>query len=200
MERLRDATHPIHDLLRRRWSPRAFADRPVEREKLLSVLEAARWAPSSNNEQPWHYIVARREEPDEFARLLACLVERNQSWAKAAPVLMLSVATTTFARNGHPNRHALHDAGQAIACLTVEATALGLYVHQMAGFSTDKARETYALPPTAEPVAAIALGYLGDPNSLPEDLRQRELVASPRKPIGEFVFTGAWGRGAGWAK
>ena len=114
MERFRDNAHPIHDLLRRRWSPRAFADRPVEREKLLSVLEAARWAPSSNNEQPWHYIVARREEPDEFARLLACLVERNQSWAKAAPVLMLSVATTTFARNGHPNRHALHDAGQAI--------------------------------------------------------------------------------------
>jgi nitroreductase len=200
MERLRDVAHPIHDLLRRRWSPRAFADRPVEREKLLSVLEAARWAPSSNNEQPWHYLVARREEPEEFARLLACLVERNQSWAKAAPVLMLSVATTTFARNGHPNRHALHDAGQAVACLTVEATALELYVHQMAGFSTDKARETYALPPTAEPVAAIALGYLGDPDSLPEDLRQRELVASPRKPIGEFVFSGSWGRTAEWAK
>src|SRR3954463_6876732 len=161
MERLRDAAHPIHDLLRRRWSPRAFSDRPVEREKLLSVLEAARWAPSSNNEQPWHYLVARKEEPEEFARLLACLVEKNQSWAKAAPVLMLSVASTVFERKGHPNRHALHDAGQAVACLTVEATALGLFVHQMAGFSIDKARETYALPQTTEPVAPIALGYPG---------------------------------------
>jgi len=200
MERLRDAAHPIHDLLRRRWSPRAFADRAVEREKLLSVLEAARWAPSSNNEQPWHFIVARKEEPEEFARLLGCLVERNQSWAKAAPVLMLSVASTVFSRNGHPNRHALHDTGQAVACLTVEATALGLFVHQMAGFSIEKARETYALPPTTEPVAGIAIGYLGDPNTLPEDLRQREIVASSRKPIGEFVYTGSWGRGAGWAK
>jgi nitroreductase len=200
MERLRDAAHPIHDLLRRRWSPRAFSDRPVEREKLLSVLEAARWAPSSNNEQPWHFIVARKEEPEEFARLLGCLVERNQSWAKAAPVLMLSVASMVFARKGHPNRHALHDTGQAVACLTVEATSLGLFVHQMAGFSIEKARETYALPPTTEPVAGIALGYLGDPDTLPEDLRQRELVASSRKPIGEFVYTGAWGRGAGWAE
>src|SRR3954463_9809046 len=158
MERLRDAAHPIHDLLRRRWSPRAFSDRPVEREKLLSVLEAARWAPSSNNEQPWHYLVARKEEPEEFARLLACLVEKNQSWAKAAPVLMLSVASTVFARNGKPNRHALHDVGQAVADLTVQATALGLFVHQMAGFSAEKARETYGIPENAEPVAALAVG------------------------------------------
>src|SRR5215212_3506304 len=192
MERLRDAAHPIHDLLQKRWSPRAFADRAVEREKLLSLLEAARWAPSSNNEQPWHYIVATKDEPEEFGRLLACLVEKNQSWAKAAPVLMLSVASTVFSRNGKPNRHALHDTGQAVAGLTVQATALGLYVHQMAGFSVEKARETYNLPPTVEPVAAIALGYLGDPSTLPEDLREREVALSTRKPIGEFVFTGSW--------
>ena len=200
MERQRDAAHPIHDLLRRRWSPRAFSNRPVEPDKLLSVLEAARWAPSSNNEQPWHYLVARKEEPEEFARLLACLVDRNQSWAKGAPVLMLSVASTVWARNGKPNRHALHDTGQAVAGLTVQATALGLYVHQMAGFHVDKARETYGLPATVEPVAAIALGYLGDPSTLPEDLREREMTLSSRKPIGEFVFTGAWGRGAEWAR
>ena len=200
MERLRDAAHPIHDLLRRRWSPRAFADRPVEREKLLSVLEAARWAPSSNNEQPWHYLVATREEPEEFGRLLACLVEKNQSWAKHAPVLMLSVASTVFTRNGKPNRHALHDTGQAVAGLTVQATALGLYVHQMAGLSGEKARETYRLPENVEPVAAFALGYLGDPSTLPPDLREREAVLSSRKPVGEFVFTGAWGQGAEWAK
>jgi nitroreductase len=200
MERLRDAAHPIHDLLRRRWSPRAFSDRPVEREKLLSVLEAARWAPSSNNEQPWHYLVATKEEPEEFARLLACLVEKNQSWARNAPVLMLSVASNVFSRNDKPNRHALHDTGQAVAGLTVQATALGLYVHQMAGFSIEKARETYQLPENVEPVAALALGYLGDPSILPPDLREREHALSSRKPVGEFVFSGAWGRGAEWAK
>ena len=200
MTRERDAAHPIHELLRRRWSPRAFSDRPVEPEKLLSVLEAARWAPSSNNEQPWHFLVATKDEPEEYARLLACLGERNQSWAKAAPVLMLSIASTVFSRNGKPNRHALHDVGQAVAHLTVQAMALDLYVHQMAGFSIDKARETYALPETTEPVAALALGYLGDPASLPEDYRQKEVVLSARKPIGEFVFSGSWGRGAEWAK
>jgi nitroreductase len=198
MERRREAAHPIHDLLARRWSPRAFADRPVERDKLLSLLEAARWAPSSNNEQPWHFIVATKDQPEEFDRLLGCLVEKNQSWAKAAPVLMMSVASTVFSRNGKPNRHALHDVGQAVADMTVQATALGLYVHQMAGFSVDKAREVYFIPDTFEPVAAIALGYLGDPSTLAEDLRQRELALSSRKLIGELVFMGAWGRRAEW--
>lgn len=199
MERRRDVAHPIDDLLARRWSPRAFADRPVERDKLLSLLEAARWAPSSNNEQPWHFIVATKDEAQEFDRLLACLVEKNQSWAKGAPVLMMSVASTVFSRNSKPNRHALHDVGMAIADLTVQATGLGIYVHQMAGFSVDKARAVYSIPDAFEPVAAIALGYLGDPTTLPEDLQQREHVLSSRKPIDEFVFSGAWGRRAEWA-
>ena len=200
MERLRDTSHAIHDLLRRRWSPRAFSDRPVEREKLLSLFEAARWAPSSNNEQPWHYIVATKDDPEEFARLLGCLVEGNQRWAKAAPVLALSVASSTFARNGKPNKHAFHDVGQAVACLTVEATSLGLFVHQMAGFVPEKARETYRISANMEPVAALALGYLGDPNSLPDELRQRELTLSPRKPVGEFVFRGTWGTTPDWVR
>jgi nitroreductase len=200
MERFRDTSHPIHDLLRRRWSPRAFADRPVEREKLLSLFEAARWAPSSSNEQPWHYIVATKDDPEEFARLLGCLVEGNHRWAKGAPVLMLSVASTAFARNGKPNKHAFHDVGQAVANLTVQATSLGLFVHQMAGFVPEKARETYSIPENMEPVAALALGYLGDPNTLPDELRQRELTLSARKPIGEFVFRGAWGTTPEWLR
>ena len=163
MERLRDAAHPIHDLLRRRWSPRAFADRPVEREKLQSVLEAARWAPSSNNEQPWHYLVATREEPEEFARLLACLVEKNQSWAKHAPVLMLSVASTVFTRNGKPNRHALHDTGQAVAGLTVQATALGLYVHQMAGLSVEEGARDVSAPRKRRAGRGAGTGIPGRP-------------------------------------
>jgi nitroreductase len=200
MERTRDLAHPIHDLLKHRWSPRAFADRPVEREKLLSVLEAARWSASSSNEQPWAFVVATREEPEEFDRLLGCLVEQNRRWARAAPVLMLSVARRAFTRHGQPNAHAWHDVGQAAAYLTVQAMALDLYAHQMAGFDAAKARQTFSIPDTADPVAAIALGYLGDPDALPDDLRQRELTSSPRKPLGEFVFSGRWGEPAAWAK
>lgn len=199
MERLRDVSHPIHEVLHRRWSPRAFADRPVEREKLLSVFEAARWTASSNNEQPWHFIVATRDEPEEFGRLLACLVERNQSWAKAAPVLMIGAVSTAFARNGVANKHAWYDLGQAVANLTAQATALGLYLHQMAGFSPEKARSTYVIPASAEPVVVIALGYPGDPSTLPDDLRQRELTPTARKPLGQFVYASRWGEPAPWA-
>ena len=201
MERRTDVRHPIHELLRRRWSPRAFdPNRPVEPEKLRICFEAARWAPSSNNEQPWAFIVAMKERPEEFAKLLACLVEKNQSWARNAPVLMIGATSLVWSRNGKPNRHAFYDLGQAVAYLTVQAMAQGLYLHEMAGFSPEKARETYAVPPTAEAVVAIALGYLGDPNSLPDDLRQRELSPSTRKPITDFVFEGRWGQVAQWAR
>ena len=201
MDRLINPDHPIHDLLRRRWSPRAFdPHRPVEPRKLRSCLEAARWTASSFNEQPWAFIVGTHDRPDEYAKVLSCLVERNQSWAKHAPVLMIGVASLALARNRSRNRHAFYDLGQAVASLTVEATAQGLHLHQMAGFSHDKARETFSIPEAAEAVVAIALGYAGDPNSLPEDLRQRELTPSTRKPITDFVFEGKWGRTAEWAR
>jgi nitroreductase len=200
MDRLIDSHHPIHDLLRRRWSPRAFdPNRPVEPAKLRSCLEAARWAPSSNNEQPWAFLVATGDQPEAFAKMLACLVEKNQAWARNAPVLMIAAASQVFTRTGKPNRHALYDVGAAVACLTLEATEQGLHLHQMAGFSHEKARESFAIPESAEAVAAIAMGYLGDPHSLPEDLRQRELTPTTRKPIGEFVFAGRWGAPAEWA-
>lgn len=194
MEKLAATQYPIHDLLRRRWSPRAFADLAVEPEKLRSLLEASRWAPSSYNEQPWSFIVATREHPAEHERLLSCLVEGNQRWAKTAPVLMLSVAKLHFDRNGASNRHAFHDVGLAVENLIVQATALGLAVHQMAGFEVDKARELFRIPEGHEPVAAIALGYPGDPESLPKPLRERELAPSTRKPLEKFVFAGEWGQ------
>ena len=201
MERLVDARHPIHDLLRSRWSPRAFdPNRPVEPDKLRSLMEAARWAPSSNNEQPWSFIIATRDDPEQFGRVLACLVEKNQSWAKYARVLMITVTATVWSRNGKPNRHAFHDLGQAVADLTVQATASGLYVHQMAGFSPDAARQTFDIPATHQAVTAVAVGYPGDPSQLPDDLRQRELTPTTRKPISEFAFEGKWGRPAAWAK
>ena len=187
---------PMHDLIRRRWSPRAFADRPVEPEKLRSLLEAARWAPSSFNQQPWAYLVATREEPEAFGRLLTALMEGNRAWAARAPVLMLSVAKLDFDRNGQPNRHAFHDVGLATANLVTQATAMGLAAHQMAGFDAAKARELFAIPDGWEPVAAIALGYPGEASSLPAPLRDRELAARTRKPLEEFVFSGRWGHAA----
>jgi len=186
--------YPIHDLLRRRWSPRAFSNRMVEPDTLRSLLEAARWAPSSYNEQPWSFIVATKQDPAEHARLVSCLVEGNIEWAQHSPVLMVSVARLSFEENGKPNRHAFHDVGQAVANLIVQATALGLVVHQMAGIHPEKIRELYNLPEGYEPVAGIALGYPGDPESLPERLRQRELAPRERKPLTEFVFTGRWDR------
>ena len=194
MEKPAETQYPIHDLLKRRWSPRAFSDRPVEPDRLRSLLEAARWAPSSSNEQPWSFLVATKDEQAEYGRLLSCLVEGNSLWAQRAPMLMVSVARMSFEEGGEPNRHAYYDVGQAVADLSVQATALGLMVHQMAGFHPDKVRELYGVPKEFEPVAAIALGYPGDPQSLPEKLKQRELAPRERKPIAQFVFTGRWGK------
>ena len=181
------------DLIQKRWSPVAFSPRPVEAEKLRLLLEAARWAPSSFNEQPWVYLVATKEDPENFARMLGCLLEGNRTWAQYAPVLMLSVAKLNFALNGKPNRHALHDVGAASAYLTVQATALGLFVHQMAGYNVEGARQEFSIPADYEPGAAMALGYLGDDAALPEKLRGRSAAARKRKPLDDFVFTGRWG-------
>jgi nitroreductase len=194
MEKLADTTYPIEELLKRRWSPRAFADRPVEPKTLLSLWEAARWAASTGNEQPWYFIVATKQDEAEYARLLSCLRENNQQWASRAPVLMVSVAKLAFDANGQPNRHAFHDVGLAVANLILQATAFGLFVHQMAGIYPDKVRELYSVPDGFEPVAGIVLGYLGDPALLPKDLRQREGAPRARRPIETFVFQGVWGQ------
>ncbi len=196
MEKEAKTDSPIHELLRRRWSPRAYSDRPVEPEKLRSVLEAARWAPSSFNDQPWAFVVATRDQPEQHARILSILVDANQAWAKAAPVLLLSVARLNFDRDGRPNRHAIHDVGLATAHLLLQATALGLAGHAMAGFHAEKARELFGIPAGWEPVAAIALGYPGDPNSLSESHRRTELAPRTRKPLEQFVFTERWGHPA----
>ena len=194
MEKPAETQYPIHELLRRRWSPRAFSDRRVDPAIMRSLLEAARWAPSSYNEQPWSFIVATKDDPVEFGRLLSCLVEGNIQWAQHAPVLMVSVARLSFEDDGKPNRHAFHDVGLAVANLIVQATALGLVVHQMAGILPDKIRKLYGIPEGYEAVAGIALGYPGDPQSLPEGLRKRELAPRERKPLTEFVFSGSWGQ------
>ena len=189
------AAAPIHDLIGHRWSPRAFDSRPVEPEKLRSLFEAARWAASSYNAQPWYFIVATKNDPENYKKVLECFVEFNQGWAKSAPVVVLSVAGHKMPHDGSQNRHAFHDVGQAAANLALQATALGLQVHQMAGIIPDKARQNFSIPADFEAVAGIALGYPGDPMTLPEGrLRDQETGARQRKPASDFVFTGKWGQ------
>jgi nitroreductase len=194
-----ETSAPIHDLIKHRWSPRAFDARPVEPEKLRSLLEAARWASSSYNAQPWSFILATKHDAESYKRVLDTFVEFNQGWAKNAPVLGLSVAKLKF-DDGRPNRHAFHDVGQAIANLATQAEALGLSVHQMAGIDPEKARTIFGIPAEFEAVAGFALGYAGDPATLPDQLRERELAPRERKPLHSFVFTGEWGKPSPLAK
>lgn len=197
MQKPATTDHPVHDLIRERWSPRAFSATPVPPDILRSLFEAARWAPSSNNEQPWAFIVATQEDPESHSKMLSTLVQSNQAWAKPAPVLAIAVSKLTFARNGKPNRNAFYDTGAAVAYLTTEATARGLFVHQMAGFDSQKATELFSIPSGWEPIAAFVIGYPGDPDSLPDDpLRERELAPRSRKPLSEFVMSGRWGQPA----
>ncbi len=166
-------------------------------EALRRALEAARWAASCNNAQPWHYVIARRHrDAAGFAAILGCLTPGNQAWCAAAPVLMVSVARMDFPANGKPNRHAWHDVGAASAQLAIEAAALGLQAHQMAGFDPARARAALGIPEGFEPVAAIALGYPGRPDALAEPYRTRETAPRQRRDVAEFAFIGAWGSAA----
>ena len=194
MEKPAPADHPIQDLLARRWSPRVFADEAVPGKILVSLFEAARWAPSAFNEQPWFFLLAAREDRAAFERMLACLTPGNQAWAKGAPVLLLTAARLAFERNAKPNRHALHDLGLAAMSLVVEATARGLMAHQMAGIERETIAKTYDLPEGVEPVTALALGYPAD--TIPEELREREAAPRSRKALEDFIFAEAWGKPA----
>jgi len=185
--------YPILPILAERWSPYGFQKRPVSEADLRSLFEAARWAASSYNEQPWNYLVATRENSAEFERLLSCLVEANQVWAKKAPVLVLAIVSLHFSRNNQDNRAAVHDLGLAAGNLLAEATTRGLSVHQMIGILPDKAREIYHIPEHFEAWTAMAIGYKADPTELPDALRERDMAPRQRKPLNKFVFTGQWG-------
>jgi nitroreductase len=181
----------IHPLLGERYSPRAFSDRDVTEEELVLLMEAARWAPSSRNEQPWRFLVTRRGGEGHHG-LLDSLNPGNARWAEHAPVLVLVLANALFQRDGSPNLHAWHDTGLAVSQLTVQAMALGMGVRQLAGFDADKARSAFGIPSEFDAVSVLAIGYPGDPHTLPEDLREREMQRSPRKPLGEIVHRGAF--------
>jgi nitroreductase len=185
--------YPVHELIAARWSPYAFQDRPVPDADLCSLFEAARWAASSFNEQPWTYVVATKENPEQFQQLLSCLFEFNQGWAKAAPVLALGIVRLKSERDGQDNPAAFHDLGLAAGNLLVEATARGIAVHQMMGIFPDKAREIFAIPDGYEARTALAIGYRGDPTQFPEAVQRREQRPRQRKPLSQFVFSGTWG-------
>ena len=193
MDKPADTQYPIHELLSRRWSPRAFAERSVEPEKIQSLLEAARWASSCFNEQPWVFLMATVDESAEHSQLVNCLAEGNRVWAKGAPLLMMTLAKLKFDHNGKPNRHALHDVGLAVGNLVVQATDMDLVVHQMAGILPEAIRESFSVPSGFEPVTGLAIGYPGDPQALPSDIRERERAPRSRKRLEEFVFTKTWG-------
>jgi nitroreductase len=191
------ADHEILDVIRDRWSPRAFdAARPVERADLLRLFEAARWTASSFNEQPWRFVVAdRTREPGVHRALLGSLLGKNPLWAAAAPVLSLVAVRRTLERDGNVNAHAWYDTGQAVSTLALQATALGIAVRQMQGFDPDLARAACGVPAEFEPAVVMAIGYPGDPGLLPvESHRDAERTPRQRRPIAEFVFDGAWGR------
>lgn len=187
-----EIAHPVLDVIRSRWSPAVYSSKPVEPDKLLSILEAARWAPSSYNAQPWNFLVARKENAEEFARMLSCLAPGNTAWAQHAPVLMISVAKLKF-DDGKTNRHAFHDTGIATGFLMLQSAALGVLAHGMAGFDPAKARELYGIPESHEAVAALGIGYAGDEAAAPEELKKRNKHPKPRRPLPEFVFAGHWG-------
>ncbi len=185
------------DFIADRWSPYVFEPRAVEQEKLTSCLEAARWAASSFNEQPWAFLVATRDNESEFQRILSCLVEPNQAWAKDAGALVITAICPVFSRNDNPNRVAEHDLGLAVGNFTIQATALGLAVHQMAGIDIEKTRTELEIPDTHQPMTAIAVGYPGNLDDADEQMAQRDRGPRQRKPLGEIVFGAKWGSSTG---
>jgi nitroreductase len=182
----------VNQLIRERWSPRSFSEKPVSTEDLATILDAGRWAPSSYNEQPWRFIVAPKQDSAAFQKMLGLLVPFNQSWAKSAAVLFLTVAKKAFSHNNTPNGYAIHDAGAALATMGLEATALGMHIHSMAGFNQELARTELGIPDDYAIGALSALGYLGSADQLPDGMKQQELAPRTRKPLSELVFTTNW--------
>lgn len=188
--------HPVHPLIRDRWSPRSFAGRPVEPEKISSILEAGRWAASCFNWQPWHFLVATPDDEAGFERMLECLIPFNRTWAQTAPLLMLSFASQVVAETGDPQPHGWHDVGLASAQMALQATHLGLMAHIASGIEVETIRKNYEIPGDVDPVTTIAIGYVGDPSALPEKMALREHDPRERKPLKDYVFSGQWGQTA----
>jgi nitroreductase len=185
--------YPILPQLTQRRSPRAYTSQPVSTDILQQLFTAAGSAASCFGEQPWRFIVgSQATSPEAYQKILGALAEFNQAWVKKAPVLVLSLAKTTFSHDGNPNTWGRHDVGQAVATLAIQAAELGVQIHQMAGFSADAARAAFEVPADYEVVSVFTIGYPGEVEALPEALQQRELAPRVRKPLAEFMFEGGW--------
>lgn len=193
MSKYAKTTYGIHQLLESRWSPRAFRDVPIEKDKLRRIFEAAAWSPSSWNEQPWRYIIGEKGG-ETYNKILDSLVETNSRWAKNAPVLIVCTALKHFSHNHHDNFHFLYDSGQSVAHLTFQAMYEGIYVHQMAGFHFEKLKTYFDIPPEFYITSVIALGYLGSPESLDDDFKERELAERERKDVSEIFYVDRFGQ------
>ena len=194
LEKKAETSVPIHELLARRWSPRAYdPSRPVTREQLTALLEAGRWAPSCNGDEPWRYLVwDRTRDRLGWQKAFDCLTGSNQAWVKNVPLLMLSCAGSKFAHNDKPNRWAQHDTGMASLSIALQAVALGLIAHQMAGFDADKARAAFRIPDDYTPMAMIAIGYQADPATLAPDIKVKEVAPRKRRALANSFFGSEW--------
>jgi nitroreductase len=186
--------HPVSEIIAKRWSARAFSTRPVEFSKLLSILEAARWAPSSRNEQPWRYIVFTSDNPEMLKKAQSVLKEIND-YAKRAPILICAITKKTYSENGNPNRLYFHDLGAANENMFLEAFNQGLIMHEMGGFDVQKARDIFIVPEDYELGIMIAIGYQDAYHVLPERLRHKAFTPRVRKPLSEIVFIEKMGNG-----
>lgn len=182
--------HKIIELIKNRWSPRSFSDKTIDQESINSLFEAASWAASAYNEQPWRFLFATKENFEVYNRILGTLVEWNQNWAKSAALLILTITKLNFSHNNKPNRTAFYDLGQAIGQLGLQASSMDLYVHQMSGFDHQKAEKEFSIPGDFTAVSVLAVGYLGKAEDLPEDLRKLEQTARTRNELNSFVFEG----------
>jgi len=182
----------IHPLIKERWSPRAFDSGIPDANDLTLLFESASLAASCFNEQPWRFIYATKNQEEEYQDLLSCLGEFNQLWVKTAPVIILTLSRKHFAHNGNANAHGRHDVGLAMGNMSAQATHMNLYLHQMAGFSADKAREVFQIPDEFDVVSMIALGYMGDSDQLPEDIRKMESREREQRPLDKIIFSGDW--------
>ncbi len=189
---------PIHDLMTQRWSTRAFnASRPVTRPEITALLEAIRWSPSCNGGEPWRYLVFdKTTDQSNWQRAFDCLSAGNQAWCANVHLLLLACAGSTFAHNGQPNRFAQHDTGMANLSLMLQAVALGLASHAMAGFDAEKARTAFSIPADFTPLTMIAVGQQAEPDILTEAVKAKELAPRSRRPLHETFFAGSWGTAA----
>jgi nitroreductase len=192
MRKLTENNYPVNMLVEQRWSPRAFGEKPIEKERIYSIMEAARWAPSAYNEQPWRFIVGMKGD-DTYEKIMETLVAWNQTWAGKAPVLVLNLAKKMFTRNGKRNVMFKYDLGQAVAFMCLEAVNHGIYTHQMSGFDPERAVELLHIHDDFQAVTVTAFGYYGKAEDLPEDMYKTEVAERERRPLNKTVFFGDFG-------